>query len=145
MASQPTQNFATHVRRDNGIIGLALLAAIAVVLAIAGMFMGQELVAVAVAMLGVCVLGGFLKMRRYSLVVQDRVIRLEMGLRLAEVLPADLAARAKGLSLRQLIALRFASDAELPELVRTVFDQNIQDGKTIKQKVKDWQADHMRV
>jgi hypothetical protein len=67
-----------------------------------------------------------------------------MRLRLREILPGDLAARIHELQPGQLIALRFASDRELPELVREVLTNNIQDRDVIKRKVRDWQADHLR-
>ena len=82
--------------------------------------------------------------RVQALTVQDRVIRLEMRLRLREVLPADLAARIPELKLRQLIGLRFASDAQLPELVREILSGQLSGEKAIKQKVTDWQADYLR-
>ncbi|MFZ9898950.1 MAG: DUF6526 family protein [Gemmatimonadaceae bacterium] len=82
--------------------------------------------------------------RTMALTLQNRIIRLEMRLRLAEVLSADLAERAKGLTLGQLIALRFASDAELPGLVERVLKGELTDKKAIKQAVKDWQADTLR-
>ena len=47
--------------------------------------------------------------RLMALTVQDRVIRLEMRLRMQQVLPADLCARAGELTPPQLVALRFAS------------------------------------
>ena len=56
--------------------------------------------------------------RTQALRVQDRVIRLEMRLRLQRVLPPELQTRIQDLTHRQLVPLRFASDAELPELVR---------------------------
>jgi hypothetical protein len=83
-------------------------------------------------------------MRIFALTVQDRVIRLEMRLRLKDVLPGDLRGRIGELTPAQLIALRFASDAELPNLVREVLSGNIQDRDVIKRKVRDWQADHLR-
>jgi uncharacterized protein DUF6526 len=82
--------------------------------------------------------------RTFALTVQNRVIRLEMRLRLREVLPADLVQRIHEFTPRQLVALRFASDRELPALARQVLDQRLDDGRAIKQLVKEWQADHLR-
>ena len=82
--------------------------------------------------------------RTFALRVQDRVIRLEMRLRLRELLPADLAPRIQEFTAAQLIALRFASDRELPALARRVLDERLQDRKAIKQMIADWQADHLR-
>jgi hypothetical protein len=86
----------------------------------------------------------FFYARTFVLTVQDRVIRLEMRLRLAELLPADLRPRIPEFSVGQLVALRFACDAELPALARKVLDEKLSDGKAIKQLVKDWQADYLR-
>jgi hypothetical protein len=83
-------------------------------------------------------------MRSFALTVQDRVIRLEMRLRLEQVLPPDLEPRIPELGLGQLIALRFASNAELPELVRAVLTEDIRERKAIKRRIKSWQADHLR-
>src|SRR5437870_2697056 len=66
-----------------------------------------------------------LSARIMALAVQDRVIRLEMRLRLREVLPPDLQPRVGELTRQQLVALRFASDAELPELTRDVLDGRV--------------------
>ena len=79
--------------------------------------------------------------RVFALKVQDRVIRLEMRLRLRELLPADLAPRIAELTPGQLVALRFAGDRELPALVRRVLDERLQERKAIKQMIADWQAD----
>jgi hypothetical protein len=67
-----------------------------------------------------------------------------MRLRLARVLPADLQPRIGDFTIDQLISLRFASDAEMPELARKVLDEKMNDRKAIKQQVKDWQADWLR-
>lgn len=83
--------------------------------------------------------------RAFALKAQDRVIRLEMRLRMREVLPADLAARFAEFRPGQLIALRFASDAELPALARKVLDEPSLDSRAIKQLIKNWQADDLRV
>jgi hypothetical protein len=82
--------------------------------------------------------------RTQAVAVQDRVIRLEMRLRLRQVLPVDLHPRIYDLGARQLVALRFASDAELPELVREILDGKLQTGKQIKQRVRHWQSDWLR-
>ncbi len=82
--------------------------------------------------------------RAMVLRVQDRVIRLEMRLRLRELLPAPLSGRINDLTPSQLVALRFASDAELPDLVRDVLDGKLATQKEIKLRVKDWQADWLR-
>jgi hypothetical protein len=82
--------------------------------------------------------------RRKAQMMQDRIIRLEMRLRLERVLPPEQRADIAKLSLGQLVALRFASDAELPTLARQVLDQNLTDRKVIKKLVKNWQADHLR-
>lgn len=82
--------------------------------------------------------------RTFALTVQNRVIRLEMRLRLQQLLPADLQPRIGEFRPGQLIALRFASDAELPQLARKVLDENLSDQKTIKQLIRDWQADYLR-
>ena len=82
--------------------------------------------------------------RIQALTVQDRVIRLEMRLRLREVLPPDLQPRIHDLTHRQLVALRFASDAELPVLVREILDGKLQTAREIKQRVKNWQPDWLR-
>jgi hypothetical protein len=96
------------------------------------------------ALMGLAFLLMFVYMRTFPLTVQDRLIRLEMRLRLERMLPADLKARIPELTVPQLIALRFASDAEMSGLVREVLDQKLTRAKDIKQKVRDWQADHLR-
>ena len=86
----------------------------------------------------------FFAMRVFALAVQDRVIRLEERLRLERLLPADLRARIPELSTAQLVALRFASDAELPELVRAVLSEPIADRREIKRRIRDWRPDYER-
>jgi hypothetical protein len=82
--------------------------------------------------------------RIMALTVQDRVIRLEMRLRLARVLPADMHPLIGRLTRAQFVALRFASDAELADMVREIADGRLQTPKEIKLRVKDWQADWLR-
>jgi hypothetical protein len=82
--------------------------------------------------------------RAFALKVQDRVIRLEMRLRLRELLPAALHPRITEFTADQLVALRFASDAELPGLAESVLRDRITDKKAIKLKIKNWTADDLR-
>jgi hypothetical protein len=96
-------------------------------------------VLVAAALLGTAFLS-----RIQALTVQDRVIRLEMRLRLRGVLPPDLHPTIDTLSHRQLVALRFASDAEMPELVRDVVAGKLATSKDIKMRIKSWQPDWLR-
>jgi hypothetical protein len=94
-------------------------------------------VAAALLMLG-------LLSRVMVLTVQDRLIRLEMRLRLRELLPADMHGRIKDLTHRQLVAMRFASDAELPELTRDVLAGKLATSKEIKLRVRQWEPDWLR-
>ncbi len=82
--------------------------------------------------------------RMFVLTVQDRVIRLEMRLRMQQALPQDLRGRISEFTVGQLVSLRFASDAELPVLARKVLDEKLTDRKTIKKLVRDWQPDLLR-
>src|ERR1700712_3543920 len=80
----------------------------------------------------------FVSLRGQILTVQDRVIRLEMRHRLRDALPADLFTQAAAIPVKQLVALRFASDAELPGLVRDVLAGSLASGKDIKIRVREW-------
>jgi Family of unknown function (DUF6526) len=82
--------------------------------------------------------------RLFALAVQDRVIRLEEQLRYERMLPAELQARAGELTMEQIIALRFASDAELTALTRKVLEEKLTERKAIKQLVKNWKPDYLR-
>lgn len=87
---------------------------------------------------------GLFVSRVMALKVQDRVIRLEMRLKLRDVLPAEAHHRINQLSARQLVGLRFASNGELPSLVEQILKNNITSADSIKKMIKDWQADDLR-
>ena len=87
---------------------------------------------------------GFLA-RTQALAAQDRVIRLEMRLRLRGLLPPDLHGNINNLTTGQLVALRFAGDDELAELVGDVLAGKLTNQKDIKSRVRNWQADWQRV
>ena len=82
--------------------------------------------------------------RLMVLAVQDRVIRLEMRLRMRELLPPDLQARIGEITREQCVGLRFASDAELPGLVRKVLAGELKTSSDIKKQVSHWQGDYLR-
>lgn len=82
--------------------------------------------------------------RVQTLTVQDRLIRLEMRLHLKELLAPALAARIGELSVKQMVGLRFASDAELPALVERCLNGQLANGEAVKKEVKNWQADWLR-
>jgi hypothetical protein len=92
--------------------------------------------------MGLAMLGFVSRVQAVS--VQDRVIRLEMRLRLQQLLPPDLRDRIHELTPRQLIAMRFASDEEMPDLTREVLAGNLSTTKAIKMRVKNWQGDFLR-
>lgn len=85
-----------------------------------------------------------LLVRVYPLKMQDRIIRLEERLRLATLLDGPLKARIGELDERQLVGLRFASDPEMPELVKAALDEKLS-GEEIKKRVKSWRPDTFRV
>ena len=77
--------------------------------------------------------------------VQDRLIRLEMTLRLERLIGAAAAADAIArVPLRQIIALRFASDAELPALLARVLANELTTGVAVKKAIREWQPDYLR-
>jgi hypothetical protein len=83
-------------------------------------------------------------LRSFPLKVQDRIIRLEERLRMERLLPAEFKPRIGEFTRGQLVALRFASDGELPALARRVLDERILDKKQIKQLIQQWRSDEAR-
>jgi len=140
-----TQNYQNHVKRAPGWVNaLYLILLVNIIWAGYGIYRSPSMdsvlgFAISLALVAI----GFVS-RTQTLTVQNRVIRLEERLRYKDVLPADVAARAATLPLAQIVALRFASDAELPALVNEALAGQLTTGKDIKLKVKDWQADHLR-
>jgi uncharacterized membrane protein YciS (DUF1049 family) len=87
---------------------------------------------------------GVLYARLFALSVQDRLIRLEERLRYERVLPEELRWRADELTVNQFVSLRFASDDELPALMKKVLDERVTNRKAIKQSIKNWRPDYLR-
>ena len=79
--------------------------------------------------------------RTYALKAQDRAIRAEEQLRHFILTGKPLDSR---LNIRQIIALRFASDEELPALAKKAAEENLR-SKKIKQQINHWRADNYRI
>jgi hypothetical protein len=146
MADTAPQSFANHariVRTFHLLVGpIFLLNLIWTIYRLAA-DPGLDRAVAALVAVGLLMLG--FHARTFALTVQNRVIRLEERLRLARLLPPALQPRIEELTHRQLVALRFASDEELPALAEVVLREGLTDQKEIKRRIRRWRADHLRV
>ena len=85
-----------------------------------------------------------LALRSSTIIVQNRIIRLEQRLRLAALLPERLRARVPELSVSHLVGLRFASDVELPPLVERCLSGDLKGAEDVKRAITTWQPDYLR-
>ena len=83
--------------------------------------------------------------RLNPLKAQDRIIRLEEKLRYQKVLSPAVCQQTSALTPGQIIALRFAGDDELEELVSAVLAGKFAKNSEIKRAIKHWRADTFRV
>ena len=134
------QNYANHVQRAPVWVATWTGAIIAAALLIWSAAQTPSIQSFALVLLGLVVIVALTLTRTFALRVQDRVIRLEMQVRLARLGREQDMAR---LSVPQLIAARFASDAELPPLIDRAVAENLTPDQ-IKRAVTDWQADYLR-
>jgi hypothetical protein len=144
MSPQP-QTFANHRRLPPPAYAVALVmllieAVVRVVAVVRSPSLGSAWAVVAAAALVVIAYYA----RRSAQVVQDRVIRDEMWQRLERLLPVAGHGDIARLTLPQLVGLRFASDAELPGLVRDALAESL-GNDAIKRRITAWQADWHRV
>lgn len=150
--AKTSQTFASHTRFDPPfhfflipVFGLGVVLAIIFFFAHIGhRTLWGNVHSFLIVVLAFAILILTLKTRLYALKVQDRVIRLEERLRLTQVLPEPLRSRIPELTEGQLIALRFASDAELPKLAERALNEKLS-RKDIKKSIQNWRADYWRV
>jgi len=143
--SDKPQRLDNHRAIDPGFIAVALLLFVLVGMGIFQMVKTPSLGALIQAVLALIVLYVHVKARTNATKVQTRVVRLEMALRLRELLDEKAAAEAREkLTIAQIVALRFASDEELPALLRRAIDEKLT-ATQIKREVKVWQGDWFRV
>jgi hypothetical protein len=144
MADSP-QSYANHTRwfpPFHFVVAPILL--LNLINALRHVYLTPTLATAFAALVAFAILAGIVLARNMAMTVQNRVIRLEMRLRLAHLLPADMQARIRDLTPQQLVALRFAGDTELTALVRDVLAGKNTTPKEIKLQVKDWQPDWLR-
>jgi hypothetical protein len=144
MAEEQTQNFASHRRYDPAWHFVALMIlAIGVVVAAWHAYRHQGWYNYWMIVYTFGVVLAVARARTHTLTVQNRLIRLEMRSKIRETIPR-LAPRVNELSLSQLIGLRFASDAELPDLIDRCLKGELANGEAVKKVIRDWQPDYVR-
>jgi hypothetical protein len=145
MSKNDLQSFKNHGRLDvwyHVVLGLILLPNL--VIAIISLVLVRNFHHVWVLILSLAVLILYARVRQYPLKVQDRVIRLEERLRLQALAPAEWHSQIYRLNEDQLIALRFAGDDEVVALAKQALEENLT-RKQIKERIKNWRADYLRV
>jgi len=145
MPDHSAQNFSNYVRYDPlfhffllPVSAITLIAAIVHLVRWPGLCSAWLLVVILAAIVVV------VKLRLYPLKVQDRVIRLEERLRLVTLVDPAFRPRIGELSESQLVALRFASDAELPALAARALNEKLPSAE-IKKAIQHWRPDYWRV
>ena len=145
MAQEKVQNFENHTRFVSAFHGFIFpVLAINLIWSLVQLRNGIGFASVLSVLVAAALAGLALFARLFAMTVQDRVIRLEMRMRMARILPADLQPRIGEFTVTQLVALRFAGDDELPALARQVLQEKLDDRKVIKRRIKNWQADFLR-
>ncbi len=137
------QSFATHAHRPvpTAIAGVLTIAAF--ILLTGSWLFGWGTLQAGVVILSMAVFVLVAISRIYTVRLQDRIILLEMKVRAAEVLPAGQDARLSELDPKQVVALRFASDAELGELLDRAIREKLPPVE-IKRAIRNWRGDYLR-
>ena len=137
---QEAQTYANHVYRATAWTITWAIGLISLLVLVFDAYDERTYVSFALVALAGTVLSALSLVRVFALRLQNRIIRLEMQVRLARLgREQDL----RKLAMRQIVALRFASDAELPALIDRTMSENLP-ADAIKRAVQDWQGDHLR-
>ncbi|KUP06293.1 hypothetical protein Q75_09140 [Bacillus coahuilensis p1.1.43] len=140
-----TQNYHNHTKIDpifHGVIGGLALVTLGFSIGFAVNNLEDSVVlSIFVLVVTITLILTGLNVRRYALMLQDRIIRQEESFRYFRLTGKELN---KAVTLKQIIALRFASDEELPTLVDRAVNENVS-ADEIKKSIRNWRADHHRV
>ncbi len=134
------QTYANHKYLPTLWLITALLAVLAFAMMVLLLLNQPAIFTVGLVTLAVTLICAVWLIRQYALRLQNRIIRLEMQVRLARL---GRVADSDRLTMRQLIALRFASDAEMPGLVDRTLAEKLEPDQ-IKRAVTSWQGDYLR-
>lgn len=137
-----TQTYETH-RHNPRLSGIGFLFVVLALIALALRWLGlggRDMFAVGLAFLIVSNVVLLLISRVYTTKLQDRIIKLEMKVRCAPLLSPAQQAALQRTSTPQLVALRFASDAELPVLLERAEREQLT-ADQIKRAIENWVPD----
>ena len=137
------QSYASHAHRPTPTALAGILTLLALILLLGNWWGGWPTLHLGFIALSFAVFVLVAISRMYTVRLQDRIILLEMKVRCAEVLPAGEDSRLSELTPKQIVALRFASDAELGELLERAIREKLPPS-AIKQAIKNWRPDHLR-
>jgi len=138
-----TQSYANHGHRPVWTYVAGVFGGAAFVMLAEAWLLGRNTAALGSVLLAVAVLALISISRVYTVRLQNRIIRLEMRLRLRDVLPPAQQGQIQQLSTAQIVGLRFASDAELPALVDRAVREHLS-REDIKKAIKEWVPDFDR-
>jgi hypothetical protein len=142
---QVPQTLANHTRTDPPFHLVQFpLSFIALIISAILVVRNPSLTTVFYLIVAIVLVLGTLRTRIYGAKVQDRIIRQEERLRLGALLPDSMQPRIYELTEKQLVALRFASDDELPALATRALNEGLTN-KQIKSAIQTWRPDYFRI
>jgi hypothetical protein len=141
----PTQSYQSHVHQPRlTVVGTALVLLALVALALRWLGIGGRLTFAAGLLAIIAAELVLLTISRvYTTKLQDRIIRLEMRVRAASVLTPEQQRLLERLTLKQVAALRFASDAEMGALLERAAREQLTPAD-IKRAITTWTPDFDR-